>query len=484
MKDLPVVFNTKNRTNVLLIVIFAILCMVSQPVFADQNYTSAVSVQAVNWSNETVYFSGSGSITVNSALIANGVTINYSRPDSGAPFMLNLGQNVTASINSSTINLNNSSAGRPLIWLDKNSVLDFNGVTFNQNGSFFGVLLRTGPNDGSGGTINFSGVNNFNNIKPAIGIRNNGDFIVESGTTTFKESELVLRDGGTWTVEGGTLTFDETTVSLNDNTANPVFLVQNGATLEFKNSSKFNLAGLGGRTAVKVESGGKLIIDDSEIFGANGKNDTAFIIAEGGDIEIKGKGNPTTKSEINNNTNTSNLGNIIRMTGGRLTITNAAISNNITNVESVKFTDKTLGVISTNGTAITISGSTISNNTDRAAGAIFAYQPVSFTVNGSTFSNNTHHLAHNDTTHGGAAIHVRNGSLTLGEGNTFEKNKAVHGGAIRMLIVGDYSGEANLTIAGNNTFSENEARWSGGAIHKRGGELSIAGGSTFSKNRR
>ena len=474
MKDLPVVFNTKNRTKVLFIVIFAILCMVSQPVFADQNYTSALSVQAVNWSNETVYFSGSGSVTVHSALVANGVTINYSRPDSGVPFMLNLGQNVTASINSSTINLNNSSAGRPLIWVNQDSTLNFNGVTFNQNDSFFGVLLRTGPDYGSGGTINFLGVNNFNKIKPAIGIRNNGDFIVESGTTTFKESELVLRDGGTWTVEGGTLTFDKTTVSLNDNTANPVFLVKNGATLEFKNSSKFNLAGLGGRTAVKVESGGKLIIDDSEIFGANGSNDTAFIIAEGGEIEIKGKGNPTTKSEINNNTNTSNSGNIIRMTGGRLTITNAAISNNTANVTNEDAREKNAGVISTSGTAITVTGSTISGNTDRAAGAIFAYQPASFTVSGSTFTNNTHHSDHWWTSLGGGAIHVRNGSLTLGEGNTFTGNQAVHGGAIRMQIVDDdYSGEAKLTIAGNNTFSGNTARWSGGAIHQTGGELVI-----------
>ena len=482
MKDLPVVFNTRSRIHVLFIVIFAILCMVSQPVIADKYYGYAETRPTLEWTEETVNFNFLGSVTLLGKLTAKSVTINYSRPDSGDPFMLKLGEKAYtayAIIKNSTINLSDGTAGKPLIWVDKDSELEFYGVTFNQKGSFGGVLLRTGQDDGNGGTIEFWDNNTFNDINadPGIDIRNNGEFIVANGTTTFKNSKLKLHDNGSWTIEkDAKLVFDNTTVSLNNN-AEPVFLVKSGGVLEFKNGSIFDLTrGLSedtsglrhNRTAVKVEKGGKLIIDGSEISGANTGNDKAFITAEGGVIEI------TNGSKIENNTNISNSGNIIRMNGGSLLIENSMISDNNANIILTGDTEKNLGVISANGTAIEISGSTISRNGCLAAGAIFAYQPESFTVTGSIFSNNLQSSFFNDTSHGGAAIHVLNGSLTLGKGNEFLGNEAAYGGAIRMQIVDDdYTGKAKLTIAGDNIFSGNIARRSGGAIHQTGGELVI-----------
>ena len=117
-------------------------------------------------------------------------------------------------------------------------------------------------------------------------------------------------------MESGTLEMKNRTVIrvADDLGSGPLFTVKNGGVLKLMSGTDLDLSGLGDKTAVKVESGGMLIIDGSLVSQANGSNPEAFIILDGGELQI------INNAVVQFNQNTSTSGNIIRMTGGKLTV--------------------------------------------------------------------------------------------------------------------------------------------------------------------
>lgn len=392
-------------------------------------------------------------------------------------------ENNTLNLTNTAITIENNVKSHPFLWAASSASgegkLNISGLTLTSNTEEQSVLLRTGGKPGSGndnfsgGTITLSGVNSFNTVKGAI--RNQGTFKITDGTTTFDQSEIELRKGGI-IIDEGSLVFDGTTLSLNTDiaAATPVLTVKDGARLEFKNSSKFDLANLPANTpAILVEKGGILVVDGSEITGANGSNDRAFIIAEGGEIQI------TNNANIHDNKNTSQSGNLIRITEGALTISaNTRIANNsvLVNVDTSgkDFPTRRGGVIYTEKAEVLIDQAVFTGNSSIWCGAIALFESKSAVISNSTFTGNQQTNSEFTWT-GGAAIYAKDTNLVLNGGNTFSGNEAVHGAGIRI-----YKG--SLTVNAGSTFSNNKARWSGGAIHGMDTDITIMGG-TFTDNR-
>ena len=485
IKTLDSHFNTTRIILFILVVMLGVFPVI-QSVSAQTPGGSTITVRAgttVNvdqdWSNSN---SGGNAAYDNSGTLNFGAyTITNTRGEHRIVYTRNGG---TTNFNGTTINLADGNSGGPLIFaMEGTAAVNLNSVTMNQLGSYTGVILRAPDNYTSGGVINFSGTNTFSKIAPknngnmAGGIRNGSEFNFTGGTTTFDNCELLLQDGGVYTVQDGAeLIFKGTTlVPNNTNAANPLFVVKSGGTLRFTEGSKLDLSQIGGRPAIKVEAGGKLVIDASEMSGANGSNDSSYIIAEGGEVEI------TNNAEIKNNTNTSQSGNLIRVTDGSLKITAGAkvTGNKVSVTNDTPHTDRTqyptrLGaVIGTDKSDVLIENAVISNNRSDFGGAIFLREAKSAVVSGSSFEENFQDGGY--TWSGGAALYAKDTDLVVNDGNTFRKNEAVHGAVIRIV-------NGSLVVDGaNNSFVDNTARWSGGAIHAMDTDVVVKSG-TFTNN--
>jgi len=291
------------------IVFFISLCLITAGLLLTPAYAADRGTQTINstttWSTSDNI---NGTITINRIngnLTVNGSIANNANPAFWNDKTLTFG-NITitnpanqhdllrgsydsvTNFNNTRIQLQTGTNGAPYIWAgSSNGVINFNSVTMNQQGpSFGGVYLRAGGNvntggGATGGTFNFSGTNNFTNLKGGK-IRNNGEFVFKSGsTTTFSNCSIELHasDGnGVWIIEdGATLIFDASTITGKNSTpGKPIFLVKSGGTLEFKNTAKFDMGSIGNRVAIEVELGGTLKMNPSSI--VNGKK--ANIVAE------------------------------------------------------------------------------------------------------------------------------------------------------------------------------------------------------------
>ena len=286
--------------------------------------------------------------------------------------------------------------------------------------------------------------------------------VTVSGTESWSSSHTFSGNGSV-TINSGTLTVSGN-ISFSSPSASQVFTVKNGATLRLTGST-WNLNNIGvGKAAIKVESGGTLTIDNnSTIRSANGEISTAYIFVDGGTLNITGG------AAITNNTNNSTWGNIVRVLSGTLNIDNATISNNTNKASNGDYP----GTIATQNTAVTINNARFTGNSGMAAASIFALTPTSFNVTGSTFSNN-YQGDSAWSSHGGGGIHVRQGNVVIGDGNTFSNNEAIHGGAILVR-------QGTLTISANNTFSGNKSRYSGGAVMTMSTDVTVEA-ATFTGN--
>lgn len=264
-----------------------------------------------------------------------------------------------------------------------------------------------------------SGTNNFINLTGSLSGKNN--IIFKSSHTVFSESGIILHSD--LIVESGTLTFDKTVIS----TDNSSITVKDGATLEFKNGCYLDLGLIRYfPSTIKVEPGGKLIVEDSVIHNGNGDIDDAYITSDQGIIEIR-------NSKIQNNKNNNSFGHIIHLKGGTTVIMNSELNDN-----HVGMHDNTIPV---------------------GGGAIFAEDNAKINITSSKFESNS---AGN-----GAAIRIEDGALIIDGGTIFTKNKSNNmetgGGAISVL-------RSEVTLF-DVKFTSNEAYQYGGAIHQQGGKL-------------
>ena len=320
--------------------------------------------------------------------------------------------------------------------------------------------------------------------------------IIEEDTTIRNTSKTLTRGG--YIVKRGTLEFTGTTLTLNRNiSGDPVFTVQNGAVLRLSGKSKFDLSNLGNKTAVKVEAGGTLIIDDSEVSGANGAAAGSFVFVSGGTLEI------VNGAVVRNNTNSSEDGNIIRIDSGKLTITNAEVSGNTANTGLNK---PRKGVIAVNETEIRITGSVFSNNSDQYVGLLFIVDSDPVLIDSSVFRNNQslngyntdlrnnqrsgvisasgssifiaddNEFSENKTSFYSSVLTLENSSLEIRDDNRFTYNTSGDtGGAV-------YAENTPISVGERNEFSHNEAGMLGGAIYTRGPSLTIGDNNIFSYN--
>ena len=440
-----------SKTRILLFALVVLLGIfpVIQTVSAQSYGGATITVNAgqelnVNqdWSNTN---SGSSAAFDNSGTLNFGA--NTITNTSGQHRIVYTRDGGVTNFNGTTINLADGNSGGPLILaMSGTAEINFNGVTMTQLGSYDGVIMRAPGNYQSGGKINFSGTNTFKDIQPknngnmSGGIRNGSEFIVKDGTTTFENCVLQLQDGGVYTIQSGAeLVFKGTTLVPNNNNATePLFVVKSGATLSFTESSKLDLSKLGGRPAIKVEEGGKLVVDGSDITGANGSNNSAFVIVEGGELEVKNQG------RISENTN-SGQGKIISVSGGKVTAENGFFgSNNVRSGGAAMFVENA---------EVTIDHTFFSGNSANNGGAIRAIDST-LTISGqSVFDSNTARAK--DSYVGGGAIHATSSEVTI-LGSEFTNNTAsLVGGAYLQdggtLVLGEEGGADNTYP----TFSQN-----------------------------
>ena len=408
--------------------------IVSSTILNNANQNPATWIGA----NRAILVAGEAgtSLTVDNVTVNNGTSGN----------LFNVYDNNTLNLNRSTINMKSAQSNQ-LIWVISNAkgvgTANISNTNFTADSNApRSVLFQIGghPSDGprAGGNVNLSGTNNFTNINGAI--YNNGTLTVKDGTTTFTNSTVELQKGGI-IVEGGTLEFNGTVVQVSDqiDAGVTLFTVKNGATLKFTNGSEFNLTGLNGKTnstVVNVEPGGKLVVDgaNTSIVGTSWNSNTGMIIIEKGTLEI------TNGAEISGFTNLNqSAGNVILVkNGSTLTITNASVTDNIAhNNVGTDLNALPEGVIGIADSKATVSGSVFENNTSQRGGALF----------------------------------IVNGSLTVGDDNSFTGNKSKYsGGAIfGMQQIGK---QLSITI-GKSDFSGNETYLYGGAICQLGGTLTL-----------
>ena len=112
---------------------------------------------------------------------------------------------------------------------------------------------------------------------------------------------------GPMTIVNETVEWDNKDIRYSSSqTVSPVITVKKDGVLKITGDSKFHLESFGSLTAIKVEAGGKLLIDNSTFNAPNAVNNDAFILADGGELQI------TNGSRLLGN-NTSPKGNYMRV---------------------------------------------------------------------------------------------------------------------------------------------------------------------------
>ena len=189
----------------------------------------------------------------------------------------------------------------------------------------------------------------------------------------------------------------------------------------------------------------------------------------GGVLEVNGNGsNNIIKSTIKNNTATSSGGAVYN--SGTLSIEGSSFEENKAERSGGKGDG---GAIYNNGT-LTVEGSSFVNNNagkgeiwqeEGQGGAI--YNSSNATITNSTFTGN-------HARYGGAIYNAANANITVG--GTFTNNTAQNGGAIK-------NDQGTVTIGQGSTFENNSTtRYDGGAINNYDGTINIEDNVTFKNN--
>ena len=272
-------------------------------------------------------------------------------------------------------------------------------------------------------------------------------------------TQQVVPSGQTLTLSGRSINFSA------ELSANPAFLVQSGATLRM-DGCFIDLSGIGNKMLIRVESGGTLILDSTEITGASNNVVETYIAVNGGTISLQNG------TKIHNNINTlSGERSIIKVVEGSINIDNAELSNNRF-LSTYHDNNSFSSVIRTDHSNGTIRKAVFASNLTDSDGSLYITGSELFEIYDSTFSNNESMTA--VLTHGGGAVTSFSSSLLIGSGTVITRNRAGEGGALRVH-------QSDLTIEDNVTFSENFSTDIGGAIYATNSNIFI-GASLFEKN--
>ncbi len=265
----------------------------------------------------------------------------------------------------------------------------------------------------------------------------------------------------------------------------PVITVKSGGVLKITKDSHFHLETFRGLTAIKVEEGGKLLIDNSTFDAPNAANDDAFILIDGGEIQI-------IKSSLKG-TNTSASGNYLRVTGGSLTMDSSNVSVSVNS-----FSASYPGIISTVNSAVQLKDSSFMNCVVSKGGVVSAFEDTSFhavniksdgnssaqTLSGMIFAWKTDVVVEGESDFDGRKksgnmlkhIYINSGSLEIADGSKFHDNIGADGSAIYALT-------SNIRI-GNVLFTDNKSTASQqacGTVYIKGGDLTL-NGTKFENN--
>jgi autotransporter family porin len=282
---------------------------------------------------------------------------------------------------------------------------------------------------------------------------------------------------------------------INGQGTNQIFIINSGVKVTIQNLTLTN--GSSPSSGGAISNKGNLTV--TSITFKNNINRGKYISTSTGSIFIGGPGGAisnngiltVTSSIFTNNIATSNGGAI--QNNGTLTVTSSIFTNNTAkgNSGGAIQNDGTLNATKGGNGTLTVTGSTFTNNTADVDGGAIGNNGGTWNVTSSTFKGNT-------APYGGGAI-SNNGTLNVNN-STFTNNTAYHGGAYGGAIY-NIGGNLNVTIStfkgntanmgsaiennGNatltkNTFTNNTAGYSGGAIFNAG-TLNVAS-STFTNN--
>ena len=249
----------------------------------------------------------------------------------------------------------------------------------------------------------------------------------------------------------------------------PVITVGNGGILKLTEQSVLNLGTFGDRTAIRVESGGQLIIDQSTISGANGSNPEAFIVVNGGELILRNG------ASLQDCANTGETGSVVRIADGKFTIDGAAIKNC-----SSYYTgdDHFGGIVFAAKTAVSISGAVLEQNKNCHGGVITADNAPSFKVTDTNADRNQNE----EYGYSGGTFFTMGTPVNIGENVQFINNidiKEIEEQDVYYTGISVING--SLTIADGARFEKMKSDYGGGAVHGENAEITI-GAAVFDSN--
>jgi len=307
-------------------------------------------------------------------------------------------------------------------------------------------------------------------------------FCVHSGQVQASESFTIT---GPMTIVNETVEWDNKDIRYSSSqTVSPVITVKKDGVLKITGDSKFHLESFGSLTAIKVEAGGKLLIDNSTFNAPNAANNNAFILVDGGEIEL------TNASRLQG-TNTSITGNYLRVINGTLLMDSSYVSASV-NSEDAEYP----GIISTIRSEVLLKDSIFENCVVSGGGVVSAFADTSFrgtnivsdgntssnVQSGMFFSRDTDIVIEGDSQFTGRnnegnqlrQIYIEGGSLEIADGSYFYDNYTTSEGSVI------YAENTDIRL-GIAHFTDNRSNDYGGAIFAYGGNLTL-NGTIFQNN--
>ena len=191
-------------------------------------------------------------------------------------------------------------------------------------------------------------------------------------SAVWAQSRDVMVISDTVVVETGTREILNTEIKpASDFSADAMILVKSGAVLRIAENSVFDLSGNGQyKHGIEVESGGKLIFEDTLITGGNG-NCESLIHSDGGDLQF------LDGAVVENNTSALSWGRVIWLYRGTMTVKGAAFRNN------------TVGyLIYVSDSDVLVDHGTFSENTGGYLGGAISFYGGKLTITDSLFEKN------------------------------------------------------------------------------------------------
>lgn len=216
-------------------------------------------------------------------------------------------------------------------------------------------------------------------------------------------------------------------------------IIAKDLTLEGKSNPAFGTATLNGgdtpNTGILTINSGNVTIEGLTITGGNSPIGSAILVF------------PSTQVTLNHTVVSGNMGNAIFNLGGRLTLNNSTVSDNV----ATPFGSGG-GIITTFCTffpgSLTLNNSAVSNNVAGGdGGGIFVQQGCSATLNDSVISHNSAGVNGNG---GGIWLGLDGVSLTLNNTVVSNNSAGLYGGGIYNLDDGTLTIDATSTISDNS----------------------------------